>query len=125
MANEAEPSASATPGEPEAAGHGSRVRALAAGALAAGYLALALFAPALLLAAIPLVMGAACTLAAGRKPRRRAFLIVASWLAIGVAGAWWWRSDPSAGLWWVVGALFVLPLPIVPWVYAAWFEERA
>lgn len=52
-------------------------------------------------------------------------MLAAAWLAVGLAGAWWWRADTSTGLWWVVGTLFLLPLPIVPWLYAAWFEERA
>ena len=128
MVSDPEASASTTPcapGGPRAAGHGSRVWALVAGALAAGYLALALLAPALLLAAIPVAMGAGCALAAGTRSRRRGAALAAVWLAVGLAGAWWWRSDSSAGLWWVVGALFLLPLPIVPWLYAAWFEERA
>lgn len=84
---------------------------------------LALFAPALLLAAIPVTLGAGCALAPGRCARRRAALLVAAWLSIGVAGAWWWRSEATAGLGWTVGALFVLPLPLVPWLYARWFEE--
>ncbi|HPW56043.1 MAG TPA: hypothetical protein PLP31_09950 [Thermoanaerobaculaceae bacterium] len=94
-------------------------------ALAIGYLGLAVFAPTLLLAALPVAMGAGCALAAGRRSRRRGAALFTVWLAIGLAGAWWWRSHPATGLGWVIGTLFLLPLPIVPWLYAAWFGERS
>lgn len=120
------PSPSPPPGrQPRGADRPPRAPALLAAALAATYLALAFQAPACLLVATPVAMGAACALATARRPRWRAAAIVTAWLALGVAGAWWWRAEAATGLWWVVGALFLLPLPIAPWLYARWFGEPA
>lgn len=96
-----------------------------AAGLALAYLGLALGAPALLLALLTLAVPAACALAPGLSVRRRWLVSgIGLWLGAGLAGAWWLRGDVTAGLLWVVGVLFLLPLPVVPWLYARTFGER-
>lgn len=96
-----------------------------AAVLAAAYLALALGAPAFLLALIAVAVPAACAMAPDLTARRRWLVLgVGLWLAAGLAGAWWLRGEATGGLLWVVGVLFLLPLPIVPWLYARTFGER-
>jgi hypothetical protein len=80
----------------------------------------------------PLVLAcgaaAACALALLRRPSRAlalAFAGVALWLVAGVAGAWALRDRPLAGLAWVVVVLFLLPLPLLPWLYSRTFAEPA
>jgi hypothetical protein len=96
-----------------------------AAVLAAAYLGLALGAPVLLLALVALAVPAACALAPELPTRRRWLVLgVGLWLAAGLAGAWWLRGEVTAGLLWVLGVLFVLPLPVVPWLYARTIGER-
>ena len=96
-----------------------------AAVLALAYLGLALGAPAFLLALVALAVPAGCALAPGLAARRRWLVLgIGLWLGAGLAGAWWLRGEVTAGLLWVVGVLFVLPLPVVPWLYARTFGER-
>lgn len=53
----------------------------------------------------------------------RACVAIALWLAVGLSGAWWLQFAPAGGLVSIVLALFLLPLPLIPWLYARTFEE--
>ena len=97
---------------------------LAASLLAAAYLLAALAWSDLL----PVVAGgaavAACALVVHRRPGppvRWALGAVAVWLGGGFAGAWLLRDAGVWGLAWLLGALFLAPLPLVPWLYARTF----
>jgi hypothetical protein len=96
-----------------------------AAGLALAYLGLALGAPAVLLALVVPAVPATCALAPGLSARRRRLVLgIAVWLGAGLAGAWWLRGEVTAGLLWVLGVLFLLPLPALPWLYARTFGER-
>lgn len=89
--------------------------------LAAWYLIAALALPWLL----PAVAGGAAVgayvLALSRRaqPRlARVMLAIAVWLGFGFTGAWLLRGGPLSGLAWILAALFALPLPVIPWLYA-------
>jgi hypothetical protein len=97
----------------------------------AAALALALLVAPLWPALFPVVIVAssvaACALALARRPARPLLIAVAGlalWLAAGLAGAWLLRGRPIGGFGWVLAVLFVLPLPVIPWVYWRTFEER-
>ncbi len=71
---------------------------------------------------------ATCALVLLRRPSRSlglALAVVAVWLSVGTAGAWALRNRPLAGFAWVVGVLFLLPLPMIPWLYSRTFPEAA
>jgi len=94
-------------------------------ALAVGTLA-APFWPPLFPIVLAAGSGAACALVLMRRPSRRLRFAVAGvivWLGAGLAGAWILADRPVAGLLWVLVALFALPLPILPWLYARTFAE--
>jgi hypothetical protein len=102
----------------------SAVPAFAA-AVAGAYLISAIALP----AALPVVLVAATTGACAsvlvRRPRGAlwaAIALIAAWLAWGLAGAWWLRGSLAVGLGWIVLVLFLLPLPLVPWLYARTFR---
>jgi hypothetical protein len=85
------------------------------------------FAPVL----FPLVLvgagSGACALALARRPSRPlrlAVLLVAGWLAAGLAAAWLLRGRPVAGLLSVLLVLFLIPLVLIPWLYARAFAGR-
>ena len=99
-------------------------------AIATG-LALALLAAPLLPALFPVVVAAAsvaaCALALARRPSRPLLLVILGlglWLVTGIAGAWLLRERPLSGLAWVLAVLYLLPLPVIPWLYWWTFEER-
>lgn len=78
---------------------------------------------------LPLVAGsaalAACALALTRRAApqlSRVMLVLAAWLTAGFGGAWLLRSRPILGLGWIVLALFLAPLPLIPWLYARTFS---
>jgi hypothetical protein len=104
--------------------HAARpIGAALAPALAAA-LALALLAAPLWPALFPaVVVGssiAACALALARRPSRPLLLALAGialWLALGLAGAWLLRGHPAGGVVWLLAVLYLLPLPVVPWLY--------
>ncbi|OFV80612.1 MAG: hypothetical protein A2Y78_03135 [Acidobacteria bacterium RBG_13_68_16] len=105
-------------------------RAPLAPVLAAG-LALALlaapFVPALFPAVVTVASVAACALAFARRPSRPLLLALvglAAWLAIALAGAWLLRERPLGGLAWVLVVLYMVPLPVIPWLYWMTFRER-
>jgi hypothetical protein len=98
--------------------------------LAAG-LSLALLAAPFWPVLFPVVVGsagvAACALALVRRrsrPLLRAIAGIAVWLTIGLAGAWLLRERPLAGMAWVLAVLYLLPLPVIPWLYWKTFQER-
>lgn len=98
----------------------------------AAALALALLAAPFWPALFPVVIAAssvaACSLALARRPARPLVIAVAGlalWLVAGLAGAWLLRGHVIGGFAWVLAVLYVLPLPVIPWVYWRTFEERA
>jgi len=105
-------------------------RAFLVPAIATG-LAVALLAAPLWPALMPVVLTAAgtaaCALALARRPSRPLLLVILGltvWLVIGFAGAWVLRGRPLSGLAWVLAVLYLLPLPVIPWLYWWTFEER-
>lgn len=97
----------------------------------AAVLALALLAAPLWLPLSPAVViawtVAACAIVVLRRPSRSLRLVVAGvalWLLAGHAGAWLLRGRPLGGFAWVLLVLYVLPLPLIPWLYWLTFEEN-
>lgn len=97
---------------------------LLAGALAFAYLvAVPIGAPALAVVTILCAL-AGCAAALARRPSRGLRLALATvgvWLGVGFAGAFVLSHRPLGGLTWVLFVLFLLPLPVVPWIYARTF----
>ncbi len=98
--------------------------------LAAG-ISLALLAapfwPAMFPVAVAAAGVAACALALVRRRSRlllQALMGIAVWLLLGLCGAWLLRDRALAGLAWVLGVLYLLPLPLIPWLYWSTFQER-
>jgi len=95
--------------------------AVVATALAVGYLAAATVLPAALplltIAAVPATCAVA-SVAGRRRAHAIALAAIGGWLAVGVFVAWHLRDAPTAGLLWAVTFLFVLPLPLIPWIYS-------
>lgn len=91
--------------------------------IAAAYLGVTVAAPRLLLAIVPVILVLACGLTTRLRARREMLWGIGLWLAVGVGGAWWWRAEPANGLVWVVGVLFLVPLPLIPWLFAVTFED--
>jgi hypothetical protein len=62
-----------------------------------------------------------------RGGRALAITIVglAIWLATGLTLALALRDQPITGLLVTLGVLFALPLPVIPWLYARTFPDRA
>ena len=91
----------------------------------AAYLLTFAFAPALLALAVGATL--ACAGVALTRRASRTFTVVVVgigfWLAIGLGGAWLLRHRPLLGLGWTLGVLFLLPLPLVPWLYAITFPR--
>jgi hypothetical protein len=105
-------------------------RATVVPALAAS-LALGLLAAPLWPALFPtVVVGssiAVCALALTRRrsrPLLLAFAGIALWLGLGLAGAWLLRGHPVGGLAWVLAVLYIVPVPVIPWLYWTTFGER-
>jgi hypothetical protein len=66
----------------------------------------------------------ACALALLRRPTRSLRLVLAGltlWLLAGHAGGWLLRGQPLGGFAWVLLVLYVLPLPLIPWLYWSTF----
>ncbi len=90
----------------------------------AGLVALALLVAPFWPGVFPVVVIAAslgtCAFVLLRRPSRALRLVlalVAVWLVVGHAGAWLLRGRPLAGFTWVITVLYVLPLPVIPWLY--------
>ncbi len=89
--------------------------------LAGGYLTAAIVLPVLLPVVACAAALTACALVLTRRAHPRLVRVlqaVALWLGAGFAGAWMLGAHPLAGLAWALTALFLLPLPIIPWLYA-------
>ncbi len=102
----------------------SRHVPVCAAGLAVAYLLAATLAPVLLAPLVVAAAVAACALALLRHRSRAVAVSTAAigvWLALGFTGAWLLRDDPAGGLLWAVLGLFVLPLPVIPWLYASTF----
>jgi hypothetical protein len=70
---------------------------------------------------------ACCALVLARRnsrPLRRALGAVAAWQVVSLAAALVFADRPVGGLSFVVVVLYLVPLPVIPWLYVATFEER-
>jgi hypothetical protein len=92
-----------------------------AATLALAYLLAAIVLP----GALPAVVGASavasCALVVARRQSGTLALTLAAigiWLAIGLAGAWLPQENPLHGLLWITAVLFLMPLLVIPWLYA-------
>ncbi len=68
----------------------------------------------------------ACALALVRRPSprlRTALAAIALWLAAGLGGALVLRGHALRGAAWVLLALYLLPLPAIPYLYAKTFDR--
>jgi len=92
-----------------------------AATLAIAYLLAATLLPATLpLLAIAAVI-AACAIVLTHRCFRGlvvALAAIGAWLALGLATAWLLPDSPRLGLLWITAFLFVLPLPLIPWLYS-------
>lgn len=98
---------------------------IAAGAcaLAAAYGLAVVFPPLMPVVVVAAVL-AACALAP-RAPRLKVALgVLAAWLALAFGAALLWRDAPRTGFALVLLAVFLLPLPLAPWLYARTFAAR-
>ena len=102
----------------------NRAAPVAAATLALAYLLAAVLAPALLVVLVPLTVLAACAPASrtGGLRRRLAIALIAVWLFVALAGAWWLRDATTASLAWILIVLFLAPLVLIPWLFAHTFE---
>jgi hypothetical protein len=104
---------------------GTVLPALAA-AIAAGYLVTTVAASRFLGV---VVVVAAVTLAASvllDRPTRALRCVIAGiaiWLAVALAGSWLLRASPGTGAGWVLLVLYLVPLIVIPWLYAATFAH--
>lgn len=103
----------------------NRLIPAAAGGLAALVLAGAIWPEALLAATVLAPPAAAALVLVRRRHRGLAAVItaIALWLAGGIGGAVMLASRPRAGFAWIVVVLFVIPLPLLPWLYARTFAQ--
>ncbi len=66
-----------------------------------------------------------CALALARRPSARlraAFAAIAAWLAVGLGGALLLRAHAVRGFAWVLLVVYLLPLPLIPLLYARTFD---
>ena len=95
--------------------------------LALAYLLAAFIgAPALAVVTI-LAALAACGTVLARRPSqalRLGLVTVGVWLAVSFAGAFALSRRPIAGLTWALLVVYVLPLPLVPFIYARTFPHE-
>jgi hypothetical protein len=99
-----------------------------AGALAIGYLAFAVALPSGLLVVAAIATVSACGLGLGRRKSTRFSLtlsVLTVWLAVGLGGAALLADRPLGGPAWLLVVLFLLPLPVIPWLYAWTFDRRS
>jgi hypothetical protein len=100
---------------------------IVAAALALGYpLAVAVGPWALAGVTIAAAVGG-CALALARRPSvrlRAAFAAIAVWLAVGLGGAFLLRAHAMWGFAWVLLVVYLLPLPLIPLLYARMFDRE-
>lgn len=91
--------------------------------LAALVLSGAIWPPALLAAAVLTPPAVAALVLARRRQHGlvAAIVAIALWLAVGIGGAVMLANRPTAGFAWIVIVMFVIPLPLLPWLYARTF----
>ncbi len=68
-----------------------------------------------------------CALALARRPSARlraAFAAIAVWLAVGLGGAFLLRAYAMWGFAWVLLVVYLLPLPLIPLLYARTFDQE-
>ncbi len=68
-----------------------------------------------------------CALALARRPSARlraAFAAIAVWLGVGLGGAFLLHARAVQGFAWVLLVLYVIPLPLIPWLYATTFDRE-
>lgn len=95
-------------------------------ALACTYLAAAVGTPLLLAVVVVAATLAGAALARAYAPPRRftrTLIGLALWLALGFVGAWLLCDRPLGGLAWVLIVIYLVPLPLIPWLFAKTFES--
>ena len=92
-----------------------------AATLALAYLLAAIVLP----GALPAVVGASAVAACALVVTRRqsgtltlTLVVIGLWLAIGLAGSWLSQGTSFQGLLWITAVLFLVPLLVIPWLYA-------
>jgi hypothetical protein len=68
-----------------------------------------------------------CALALARRPSARlraAFAAIAAWLTVGLGGAFLLRAYAMSGFAWVLLVVYLLPLPLIPLLYARTFDQE-
>lgn len=108
---------------PESGRRAPLLAVLFAGAGLASMLFVPTLLPTVAVAAVALLGSAA---AVRRRSRGLAVAIaaVSFLLAIGLGGAWLLRTSATGGLAWTLLVVFVVPLPLVPWLYAVSFDDE-
>ncbi len=94
------------------------------GTLALAYLAAVAIGAAALAAVTVLSALAVCGAALSRRPSRGLKLALAAigvWLALGFSVAFALSHQATGGFAWVLLALYLVPLPVLPWIYARTF----
>jgi len=69
---------------------------------------------------------AACALALGRRRSPGlgvSLVVISAWLAIGLGGAVLLGDRSPAGEIWLLVVLFLVPLPVIPWLYVRSFDS--
>jgi hypothetical protein len=67
---------------------------------------------------------AGCAAVLTRRPSRALRMVLAAivaWLVLGIGGAFLLHGHPVRGFAWVLVVLYAVPLPVIPWLYAATF----
>lgn len=80
------------------------------------------------MAAIAAVAACGLGLGGGRRKSTRfslALSVLTAWLAVGLGGAALLANRPLAGPLWLLVVLLLLPLPVIPWLYAWTFDTRS
>ena len=99
---------------------------VAASVLALGYLVGAFALPFLTL---PVTVAAAvgvCFLVLAQRDHpglRRTIWALLGWLATALGGALVLASRPLAAMAWIIVVVFLIPLPVIPWLYARTFRD--
>lgn len=96
-----------------------------AATLAVGYVLAAVLVPSLLAPLLVVAVLSACAIVLTVRRSRALVLAVAAigiWLTLSLAGTWLVRGLPRLGPLWLLVVVFLLPLPLLPWLYWATFR---